>query len=329
MELEQEEQPQSGYFDEIADIVAAREHPIIMVEASALRWMGLREIPEVSSGIPSERLWSDLVRLITGVQDVELLVRDKDIGSIVADLIATGHYELDDHNPADPLRYGHTRHVPRLRRRCDLGLYTHFTLWSETMYHISCDVPLVEVPDVTAANEFVVEDEFDPGGPDAPSLSIRSRQAAGVELLYPVVAQTAGCARPVYIPSIPVLIDALLDQERHRLAHPEIYPAGMGSFPLYHISNFIRYLYLEKGYRRDRILSKLALRNRPDMEIRMNRYKRKPVLKLSDIRTRHPSPSLDVPSKVESNGSTRVKVGVAIPRQEVNDLERRLHSLGA
>ncbi|KAI9814520.1 MAG: hypothetical protein M1826_002193 [Phylliscum demangeonii] len=257
LEEEKNVQPQSGYFDEIADILALREHPIIVVEASALRWMGVREIND---------------------EDLELLVRDKDLAGILADLIATGQYDLVDHNPADPLRYGYVAgHVPRLRRQHCLGLYTHLDLWSETMYHLSCDVPLVEVPDLMAWNVGLVEDEFDPVGPDAVSVSVRTRQADGVKMLHPVMAQTAGCRRPIYIPSIPVFIDAFLDQGRHRLAHPENYLDMKASLPLYHISNFIRYLFLENGYRRDRILSKLAPRNRPDMEIRMNRYKRKPL----------------------------------------------------
>ena len=32
----------TGYFDDVAAILAAREHPIILVEETALRWMGQR-----------------------------------------------------------------------------------------------------------------------------------------------------------------------------------------------------------------------------------------------------------------------------------------------
>ncbi|KAI9826018.1 MAG: hypothetical protein M1826_006816 [Phylliscum demangeonii] len=189
----------------------------------------------------------------------------------MAELIATGQYEPVDHDLSDPLRYGHTLQIPRLRCRTRLGIYSHLTLWSETAYHLSCDAAMVEVPDFMAWNVVLVEDEFDPVGPDADSISYHSRQAAGIRILHWVLSQTAVRRRPIYVPSIPVFIDALLDQQRYRLAHPENYPDRRGTLPSYHLSNFIRYLFLESGHRRDRILSKLAPRNLLDMETRMNR----------------------------------------------------------
>lgn len=42
----------TGYCDDIAAILAAREHPIIVVEETALRWMGQRVSSQAVKSIP-------------------------------------------------------------------------------------------------------------------------------------------------------------------------------------------------------------------------------------------------------------------------------------
>ncbi|KAI9833085.1 MAG: hypothetical protein M1826_000452 [Phylliscum demangeonii] len=86
----------------------------------------------------------------------ELLVRDQDLSGIAADLMATGipiHAASAQAYAAKPV----SDHV-------------------RTMYHLSCDVPWVEVPDLMAPNVVLMDDDFDPVGPDAVSLSVRSRR---------------------------------------------------------------------------------------------------------------------------------------------------------
>jgi hypothetical protein len=40
------ELPKNGYLDDVLSIFKARQHPFILVEESAMRWMGLRVSPE-------------------------------------------------------------------------------------------------------------------------------------------------------------------------------------------------------------------------------------------------------------------------------------------
>jgi hypothetical protein len=69
----------------------ARQHPIVLVEESALRWMGLRVSPIEVSTSASWRLKS---------QDLDLHARDSEIEAIKTDLLAIGQYELVEQNPS-------------------------------------------------------------------------------------------------------------------------------------------------------------------------------------------------------------------------------------
>lgn len=140
--------------------------------------------------------------------------------------------------------------------------------------------PLVEVPDVFAWNRNVMEDRFDPAAADVASVSYQTLIKAGRQILSPVLAKSSESKSPVYIPSIPRFIDSLLDQYRYCQDHPEIYkdtPIRF-SLPSYNLTNLIRYLHLEKPHQREKLIPELAERNRADMEMRLNRYKRKPTM---------------------------------------------------
>ncbi|KAI9848468.1 MAG: hypothetical protein M1837_000263 [Sclerophora amabilis] len=256
-----DEWPETGYFDFVAAILEARQHPIIIVEEAGLQWMGIKEV---------------------NGEDLDLLVRDSQLDDIVHDLLETGQYETADYDPKYRWRYAYAKQVPRLRY-CGKqpGLYPTLSLWPESVYMISCDAPMVEVPDICAWNAVLMEDRFDPVGPDSSSISYENRQATGLVVLPRSRAQSECTRRPVYIPSIPVFINALLDQQRYRLTHPEEFPDNFTTLPSYHLSNFIRYLYLEKSYQRQKLLPELAEHNRADMETRLDRYKRKPLLRPS------------------------------------------------
>jgi len=47
--------PNTGYLDDVFSIFKARQHPVVLVEESALHWMGLRVFPE-EVNITSPRL---------------------------------------------------------------------------------------------------------------------------------------------------------------------------------------------------------------------------------------------------------------------------------
>ena len=78
------------------------------------------------------------------------------------------------------------------------------------------------------------------------------------------------------------MLDAQLDQARYHVTHPEDFPGLLGNRPRYHLRNFIRYLHL-KLTQREKVLPELAERNRGDMEVLLDKYKRKPLLTLASL----------------------------------------------
>jgi len=138
--------------------------------------------------------------------------------------------------------------------------------------------PLVEVPDLFAWNRNVMEERFDPVAADVASISYQTLLKAGRQILGPVLAKSSESKIPVYIPSIPRFVDALLDQYRYCQDHPGIYNNTRVhySLALYNLTNLIRYLHLEKPHQREKLIPELAERNRADMVMRLNKYKRKP-----------------------------------------------------
>ncbi|KAI9764136.1 MAG: hypothetical protein M1840_008696 [Geoglossum simile] len=256
---------QIGYFDHIASIFRARPHPIVLVEEYAMRWMGVA---------------------ISSTENVDFLIKDDQLGDIVADLLATGQYERIPQDLSCRLRDPYVNQVPRLRRTDNHLFHTLcLSLWSESVYKLAVDGPVVEVPDPFAWNNNLVEDRFDPVAADVVSISYKSRLAAGRQLLPKIPAQSPESKYSVYVPSIPRLIDALLDQQRYCQTHIEKYNYGPSPIILssYHLGNLIRYLHLEKPYQREKLIPELAERNRADMETRMDKFKRKPPLTSKDF----------------------------------------------
>jgi len=211
---------------------------------------------------------------------LDLLIKDAQLEDMIADLLATGQYKRVEQNLNYRWDDAYVKQVPRLRYTGEHAvLYSCLSLWSETVYMLSADAPMVEVPDVCAWNPVLVEDRLDPAAADVISISYKTRMAAGDQILPRALAQSLDTHVPVYVPSIPQFTDALLDQQRYRLSHAENYRSSMGTLPSYHLSNFVRYLHLEKKYQREKILPGLADRNKADMEKRLNKFKRKPLLK--------------------------------------------------
>jgi hypothetical protein len=105
----------------------------------------------------------------------------------------------------------------------------------------------------------------------------------GVKVLPPTLAQSADIKYPIYIPTIPRILDALLDQARYRVTYAENFPGKLGNRPKYHLQTFVRYLHLEKPQQRERLLPELAERNRGEMEEIINKFKRKPLVTLASL----------------------------------------------
>lgn len=87
---------------------------------------------------------------------------------------------------------------------------------------------------------------------------------------------------PIYIPTIPRMIDALLCQVEWREKHSENFPSRI-SRPRAYVGNFIRYLHLEDPRQSEKLLPALADSNRCRMEARLAKFKRKPTVTLESI----------------------------------------------
>jgi hypothetical protein len=257
--------PQTGFFDHVVAVFSARQHPIILVEEWAMRWMGVA---------------------VSSCDNLDLLIEDNKLDHIIADLLATGQYERVQQDLSCRMEDSFVKQIPRLKRIDDHPFHTLcLSLWSESVYMLTTAGSVVEVPDPFAWNNCLMEDRFDPAATDVISISYQTRLAAGRKILPDVPAQSAESKRPIYVPSVPRLVDALHDQIRYRQKHMETYNymSMRYTLPSYHLSNLTRYLHLEKPYQREKLIPELAERNRAAMETLLDRYKRKPLLTSKDF----------------------------------------------
>jgi hypothetical protein len=214
------------------------------------------------------------------------LIRDSELEAIKADLLATELYELVEQNLDLRFSDTYTRQVPRLRLKTnDNPSYNCISLWSERVYMLSVDGEMIRVPDPNAWNVVLMEERFDLhlSWARAVSISYTTRIANGVKVLPPTLAQSTDMKYPICIPTVPRILDALLDQARYRVMHAENFPEKLGNRTAYHLRNFVRYLHLEKPQQRERVLPELAERNRGEMETIINKFKRKPLVTLASL----------------------------------------------
>ncbi|KAL3675691.1 hypothetical protein R1sor_025639 [Riccia sorocarpa] len=235
----------AGFFDHVAAVLNAFQHPVILVEEAAMRWMGVAVHPEYN---------------------LDLLIKDSQLDDIVAEFLASGLYERVEQD----LHYRHCRirllkQVPRLRRIDEHVLRDiPLNFWAESIYKLSTESRLVEVPGPIGWNLNLVEERFDPV-PWEGSISYQTKLAQGIRMLPDVLALSAAFHCPIYVPSIPCFVDALLDQIPSR-------PDRNMPIPL---SYLIRYLHLEKPCQRQKLMPELAKRNQEEMQIYLDKYKRK------------------------------------------------------
>ncbi|KAI9651713.1 MAG: hypothetical protein M1829_002560 [Trizodia sp. TS-e1964] len=254
-----------GYLDIIISIFKARQHRVVLVEECAQRWMGLRVFPR---------------------EDFDLLIGEAEMESIKADLLATGQFELVEQNLN--LRFSDTyaEQVPRMRLRTSEGAFgSSVSLWSESVYMLSVDGEKIEVPDTFALNSVLIEERFelDPSWAKVDPISRTAMEARGVRILPHNPAQSPSMKYPVYIPTIPRMLNALLDQLQCRITYAKKFPGRLGNQPIYHLKNSVRYLHLEKPQQQTRVFPELAERNREDMKAICVKFKRKPLIKLADL----------------------------------------------
>jgi hypothetical protein len=214
------------------------------------------------------------------------LIRDSELEAIKADLLATDQYEVVEQNLDLRFSDTYTRQVPRLRLKTNDNIsYSCISLWSERVYILNVDGEKIRVPDPNAWNVVLMEERFDlhPSWAQAVSIGHTIRIAEGVKVLPPILAQSTDTNYPIYIPTIPRILDALLNQARYRVIYAENFTGMLGNRPQYHLRNFVRYLHLEKPQQRERVLPELAERNRGNMEAAMNKFKRKPLVTLTSL----------------------------------------------
>ena len=76
---------------------------------------------------------------------------------------------------------------------------------------LNVDGEKIEVPDPCAWNVVLMEERFDlhPLWAQAVSIGYTTRISDGVKVLPPILAQSTGIKYPIYIPTIPRILDAL------------------------------------------------------------------------------------------------------------------------
>lgn len=170
--------------------------------------------------------------------------------------------------------------VPRLARIDQRG--GCISLWTEELYCLSVDGKVVEVPDLLTRNSVLIEDHFDPRS-ESRTYTRQALTDMGLSWLPPHSIQIGKHRTPIFVPSTPRIIDACLDQARYRIVHPWIFGLSTDR-PVYHLRNFIRYLFLEHEKQQEKLLRELQQYNQADMKFHIARFKRKPLVTLSSLR---------------------------------------------
>ena len=202
------------------------------------------------------------------------------MNEILGDLLSSQQWkeipQILENRLGDP----YVKQVPRLARIDQRG--GCISLWTEEIYCLSVDGKVVDVPDLIARNTILIEDHFDPG-PESRTYTRQALTDKGLSWLPPQLIQTGKHRTPIFVPSIPRMIDACLDQARYRIVHPEIFGLSTNR-PVYHLRNFIRYLFLEHEKQQEKLLPELQKHNQADMKFHITRFKRKPIVILSSLR---------------------------------------------
>ena len=144
----------SKQLDVLISAFAVHQHPFVVVELHALRWMGANPLVD------------DTLHLLTRPAVTKL---------IVADILSSDLWRLRDQKPG--LEYLLPDDYDSLTCLVTVDSSSQLTLWPETAYGgLSVDGPLIQVPDFAALNAVLAEAEMSPpatavsGGGWAPKL---------------------------------------------------------------------------------------------------------------------------------------------------------------
>lgn len=275
---------QASNIDHIFEALKRHEHPFILVGTASSRWMGSR-------GCFDEAF--------------DIVVRNHQLIEVVHDLIQTGHWVVFDAQAApqenhclekfgsnDQRFLNHCCEADAVLERVDqhIDTFARLRLWSEDSYRIRVDeCPLVEVPDLYAWNTFLVEEKYHPAsnrtdgwwyGPD----TLTNTQGHIVLPPNKPRGRSPNNTTPIFIPSIPTFLDALVDQKR-------LYKAGckpaLAFYAGWQLNNLTRYLYLELPHQKNTIQFEVEARNEGYLEQCFVNFKRKPFYVI-DIQSRQP-----------------------------------------
>jgi hypothetical protein len=253
--------------DHVVDIMAAHNHPVVLVGSSAQRWMG-------SAGCLS--------------RICDLLTKESALQSIGTALIQSGHWRN-----ASAKEYPDFHELPEseadmfLQRTKieDDNEYEYLCLWSETTYHINVDdCPFIEVPDFYPWYHVLIEEKWHPAigredgwwyGPRLSSetklLGLPERTVAAKTFSEQLPrGKSPSNDHPILVPSLPAYLDALI-------FHATRYKQSKQEFALLAsriIRNLTRYLYLELPHQQLPLL--MELEEDEYMEEYLWNYKRKP-----------------------------------------------------
>ena len=192
-------------------------------------------------------------------------------------LLATGYFERVEQDLGYRFDDPYTKQVPRLRdTRCAPGPFSCINLWTETVYMLRVeDVEPVAVMDIHAWNVNLAEERF-ATVPETACITSTAQTKQGTRIIPKILSSARGIL--IFVPSIPKICDAVLDQLSYRTTRAENFQRNKGNRPAYHLRNFVRYLYLERRSQQELLLPLLAERNRAEMKRRVNTFKRKPTL---------------------------------------------------
>lgn len=251
----------AGYLDNILAIFSRHGHPFILLGDLAMGWMGCRNIPDDS---------------------IDVLIRSSYHDSILKDLLALGDWEITQcrqFGAAEDLAEGETLVTECLAGEGETLLknvgvsipWPYMRLFPEELFFLSIDGPVIEVPELWPWNTTLVEIKYHPD-PKNFLYGPKHYTAFCPESLPPLTqrSRSSECKVPIYIPTIPTFINALWDQIREYKGAKDEMLVSAGC----NISNFIRYLFLDRPHQKELILSEMYSENREVMKDRINRFKR-------------------------------------------------------
>ena len=253
----------AGYLDSALLIFQKHNHPFILVSTFAMIWSGSNNMPE---------------------REIDVLVRSSQQESLVNDLVASGEWKIANDRVPDyaitpkgiitktvTAKSVNSKSV-WLKSCHEDPLLEYLRLWPEELYKLSIDCNKIEVPDVSASQPVLLEEEYyrDPYERFGPR-----RLSTRTGCILPRLQCRAKIMQqeiPIFIPTIEDHLNAYLDQLREELDTGFV----SGGYPKWQIRNFIRFLYLDWAPTREWLMTcKIRVQNRDLMTERFSKFRRK------------------------------------------------------